>query len=370
MLAMAVRIKDLSDAHLKEAYQSYLGSDTSNWTVGLGLLLELSRRFGDGFERDAYLAGLKRVIAIKPSLKGREGKFFPENFVIPLPELKALINELTSDVCLAAIENVNIQPLADTLRYDPPVIRDLDQYGAQVEALLGKSKAIFKDMTNRRLLSFGSCFAVNIGRLLREKGGSVYTLVIAEDVNSPYNNLQLLKRVFLGERTPISEELGLVSDIDYDTLRAEFAKATDIIFTLGNIYHLELDGSSTLMANGATVVAETPEETAACLRDIFGLLRQHTRTKIFASVSPIPVSGYRGPGFASAIEADCVSKSQLRAALNTCLKDFPDIHYVPTFEVFRWLPAHQAFPTFGVDDGQARHIAGHLLKRVLDTIAG
>src|SRR5215470_2223511 len=111
MLAMAVRIKDLSDAHLKEAYQSYLGSDTSNWTVGLGLLLELSRRFGNGFEKDAYVAGLKRVISIKPSLKGREDKFFPENFVIPLPELKALINELTSDVCLAAIENVNIQPL-------------------------------------------------------------------------------------------------------------------------------------------------------------------------------------------------------------------------------------------------------------------
>jgi hypothetical protein len=367
---MAVRIKDLSDAHLKDAYQSYLGSDTSNWAVGLSLLVELSRRFGAGYDRGSYLAGLKRVISIKPSLKGREEKFFPDNFVIPLPELKALINELTSDVCLAAIENVNIQPLAGTLRYEPPVITDLAQYAAQVEALLGQSKGIFKDMANRRLLSFGSCFAVNVGRLLREKGASVYTLVIAEDVNSPYNNLQLLKRVFLGERTPISEELGLVSDIDYDALKAEFAKATDIIFTLGNIYHLELDGASTLMANGATVVAETPEQTSAYLKEIFGLLRQFTRTKVFASVSPIPVSGYRGPEFASAIEADCVSKSQLRAALNACLKDFPDIHYVPTFEVFRWLPAHQTFATFGTDTGQARHIAGHLLKRVLDTIAG
>jgi hypothetical protein len=368
---MAVQIRDLSDTQLLDAYTSYLTSDISNWTIGVGLLREVSRRFGTRVERETYLAGLKRVVAIKPSLKGREEKFFPSNFAIPLPELRRLIVELTKDVCLAAIENVNVAPLAGTVRYEVPVIANFAQYGQQVDQLLGDAKSIFKDMEGRRLLTFGSCFAVNMGRMLREKGCSVYTMVIAEDVNSPFNNLQLLRRLFRGEKTPISDELAVISDLDYDALRQEFGNASDIVFTLGNIYHLELDGTSTLFTkDGATVVAETLEQTLSCLKEIFTLLDEFTEAKIFASVSPIPVSGYRGPEFASAVEADCVSKSQLRAALNACLKDFPDIQYVPTFEVFRWLPAHQSFPTFGVDDGNSRHIAGGLLKRVLDAIAG
>ena len=101
----------------------------------------------------------------------------------------------------------------------------------------------FKDMEGRRLLTFGSCFAVNMGRMLREKGCSVYTMVIAEDVNSPFNNLQLLRRLFRGEKTPISDELAVISDLDYDALRQEFRNASDIVFTLGNIYHLEFDGT-------------------------------------------------------------------------------------------------------------------------------
>jgi hypothetical protein len=226
-------------------------------------------------------------------------------------------------------------------------------------------------MQGRRLVSFGSCFAVNVGRLLREKGGSVYTFVLAEEVNSPFNNLEVFKRLFLGERTSLSEELSLTAVIDYEKLKAEFTGATDIIFTLGNIFHLENDGVPTLNARkGAVVVAETIEQTIECLKTIFQLLQQFTKATIFVSVSPVPISGYRGTEFASAIEADCVSKSQLRAALNACHRDFPNIRYVPTFEVFRWLPAHQSFPTFGVDDGDARHIGGSLLKQVLNVIAG
>lgn len=278
---------------------------------------------------------------------------------------------MTRDVCLAAIENVNIAPLATTLRYELPVISDLAQFSAQADQLLGDRRALFTDMQSRRLLTFGSCFAVNIGRVLREKGCSVYTLVIAEDVNSPFNNLQLLRRIFLGENTPVAEELQTISGLDYDVIRAEFAKATDIIFTLGNIYHLEADGEPTLFAReGSEIVGETIEETVRCLREIFRLLTTHTQARILASVSPIPISGYRGDTFPSAIEADCVSKSQLRAALHAGLKDYPDVGYMPTFEIFRWLPAHQAFPTFGLDDGNARHIAQILLNKVLDSIAG
>lgn len=368
---MATRVQDLDDQQLLDTYNSWFNANTGNWTLGVALLPEISRRFGARIDREKYLSGLRRIISIKPSLKGREEHFFPADFIIPIDEIRRLVEEMTRDVCLAAIENINIAPLGTTLRYELPLIKDLAQFSEQADSLLGDRKAIFSDMTSRRLLTFGSCFAVNIGRVLREKGCSVYTLVIAEDVNSPFNNLQLLKRIFKGENTTIADELKTISGLDYEVIRSEFLKATDIIFTLGNIYHLEADGEPTLFArNGAEIVEETVEETVRCISEIFEILSAHTNAKILASVSPIPISGYRGHTFHSAIEADCVSKSQLRAALHASLKSHPEVMYMPTFEVFRWLPAHQAFPTFGVDDGNARHIAQVLLNKVLDSIVG
>lgn len=195
--------------------------------------------------------------------------------------------------------------------------------------------------------------------------------MIAEDVNSPFNNVQLLQAVFGVAMTPVAEELRAISGLDFTALRGEFLRATDIVFTLGNVYHLESDGQPTLYdRDGAALVGESPAETAACLQAIFALLAQHTRATVWVSVSPVPIAGYRGDEFASAVEADCVSKSQLRAALHAVLKQFPALRYVPTFEMFRWLAPHEAFASYGGDDGNARHINQALLNRVIDLIAG
>ncbi|MBM3346223.1 MAG: GSCFA domain-containing protein [Betaproteobacteria bacterium] len=237
--------------------------------------------------------------------------------------------------------------------------------------LLGARRNLFANAAAGRLLAFGSCFAVNIGRVLREKGCSVFTMVIAEDVNSPFNNDQLLRRIFCGEESNVSQELQAVSGLDFSSLKSEFQRASDIIFTLGNIFHLELDGTPTLYAGRRTaLVEESIDETVRHIESIFGLLQAHTNARILASISPVPIFGYRGDGFASVEEADCVSKSQLRTALHAVLKSFPEIRYIPTFEIFRWLPAHQSFSTFGTDDGNARHIGQALLKKVLGSIAG
>jgi len=207
-------------------------------------------------------------------------------------------------------------------------------------------------------------------RYLRERGRSVYTLTVAEDVNSTFNNLQFLKRIFLGERNALSEELDLIAKLDYEQLKQEFQFANGIIFTLGNIFHLEADGSPTLNSrDGSELVAETFEETVTYLREILRLLTKYTGGTLLTSVSPIPISGYRGNDFKSAVEADCLSKSQLRASLFACQKQFPNLVYVPTFEVFRWLAAHQTFASFGTDDDNPRHISAVLIKQVMDKLA-
>lgn len=64
------------------------------------------------------------------------------------------------------------------------------------------------------------------------------------------------------------------------------------------------------------------------------------------------------------IEADCASKSQLRAALRAC----DGYEYLPTFEVFKWLPPHQQFATFGGDDGHPRHLVQKHVDLVMETM--
>ena len=380
------QMKSLSKEELADAHENWMSTETTDWLPGLKFLIEFSARYSAALPKDIYVRTLRRIFEIKPTLRGREEKYFPENFAVPMSEIKALCEEVAKDLCMMAVEGVNVEPFigadvpdsvtgiklaapSGSKKYDVPCINSMERFDQEVDALLKAAMPKFKIATTQRLLTFGSCFALNVGRYLREKGSSVYTLMVAEDVNSTFNNLQLLRRVFLGERSPLSDELELVSKFNYEEVRGEFLNASGIIFTLGNIFHLEVNGTPTLnLRNGSSLVAEKLEETVSCLREIFALLRQRTKATIFVSVSPVPISGYRGDEFQTAIEADCLSKSQLRSALQVCRREYPDLVYIPTFEIFRWLPAHQTFASFGTDDEVSRRISSALIKRVMDKL--
>jgi hypothetical protein len=45
-----------------------------------------------------------------------------------------------------------------------------------------------------------------------------------------------------------------------------------------------------------------------------------------------------------------------------------NIFYLPTYEIFRTLPAHCDFSMFGTDDGNDRHIRGDILEKVINKI--
>lgn len=244
-------------------------------------------------------------------------------------------------------------------RYDVPRITDLQTLRKQIRRVIGDRKICGTVMT------FGSCFAVNVGTAINASGGRAYTLQISEEVNCPFNNVLLLKRVFVGERAPLTDELEEKDQIDWDVVKTRFQWAESIIFTLGNIFHLESNGESNLESEGADLIGETFDETVAHMREIFALLKEHTKGEIYVTVSPIPIAGYRGDEFASAIEADCASKSQLRAAIRKC----EGINYIPVFEVFKWLPPHQDFATFGIDDGKSRHLGRDHVALVMEALA-
>lgn len=246
------------------------------------------------------------------------------------------------------------------MRYEVPTIRGLDDLKSQIELLLGKRRL------HGKIVTFGSCFAVNVGRALMEKGRQVYTLLIAEEINSAFNNVKLLERVFHGTASQLTDELERETHVNYFALQQEFKNATTIVFTLGNIFRLENAAGSTLRNTDDTkLVAETFQQTVMNVQRILSLLAKNTNAKVYVTVSPIPISGYKGTEFNTAMEADCASKSQLRAALRQC----QGFEYLPIFEVFKWLPPHQEFATFGIDDGKSRHLGQSHVNLVMEQMS-
>ena len=362
--------QDLSNEQLSLALNNWLRLEMGDWIVCCVILIEISKRLGTTFPKEAYERALSRIAEIKPNIIGREEKYFPADFAVPIAEIKSIFGRVGKDMAVVSFEgNSEKKSFSGTNRYDIPIIDSIERFEEQIDLLLKGVSARFKAAANGRLVTFGSCFAVNVGRHLRERGKSVYTLMLAEDVNSTFNNLQIFKRIFGDERTSISDELEGSGKLNCEQIRAEFKAATGIVFTLGNIFHLEFDGRPTLKHDaGYDVVTETFSQTAQYLREVLTLLKEHTSATILVSVSPVPILGYRGDSFGTAIEADCLSKSQLRAALFECQREFPELVYVPTFEVFRWLPPHETFASFGMEDGISRHIGSGLVKRTIEKL--
>ena len=242
--------------------------------------------------------------------------------------------------------------LKGTLRYDPRGIKDLTDMQQEVSKLMGVKAHILADYPGRKIVTFGSCFANNIVAYLVAKGANAKTTMLTEDINCTYNNSLFLRKVFLGESSPLTDEL----KVNYKGIASDLKDATDVILTLGNIFRLQ--------HKGGPLVQETPEETVELLRDVVSLVKTNTRARLFITVSPIPISGYRGSDYATAIEADCSSKCQLR----TALRSVDGFTYLPIFEIFRWLAPHTAFAAFGGDDGHQRHITRSQLEVVMEAL--
>jgi hypothetical protein len=177
----------------------------------------------------------------------------------------------------------------------------------------------------------------------------------------------LLRKICLNEDSTFTQELESKIGADYPTFKEQIGNATEIIFTLGNIFHVETDGKPSFLSKPESVlVVERFSETLEHLTDIVSLLKSISKARVFITVSPVPISAYRGNDFASAIEADAASKCQLRTAVREAKIDAT---YLPIFEVFKWLPPHQAFETFGTDDGDCRHIAKAHISLVMEALS-
>jgi hypothetical protein len=107
------------------------------------------------------------------------------------------------------------------------------------------------------------------------------------------------------------------------------------------------------------------EQNVANLRAIHELLqRVRPGIRLVLTVSPVPLAATFE--MASAVVADCVSKSVLRAAAHEFLKGAgAEVSYWPSYEMVRWIGGHTG-GAFGGDDGSNHHVTDALVTDIVE----
>jgi hypothetical protein len=223
-----------------------------------------------------------------------------------------------------------------------------------------------------RIRAQGSCFAENIVHALTSRGMNARLMGLNELINSPKANEIFFRHV-------LKPDLALAHP-DHHTVFPNFAQANIaakisdtslLIFTFG-VAPYAVDKATGIPTfntdqtkpNNYVIHQPTVDEIKSSMTAIFSMVRQINPTiKIIATISPVPLNRSALP---SAVVADCISKSTLRASLAEVLaQPSIDVWYWPSFEIIRWLGAHLG-PVFGADDGLARHVNKAMIGLVID----
>jgi hypothetical protein len=269
----------------------------------------------------------------------------------------------------------------DRARYPETVAAFDDLRAAAQRYVIGASEPDARFLVdNARGFTMGSCFAARIARELSRLGQPTLHMQLAETVNTTFANLEFL-RWLMGEddgghRRFFEKEVAAHGVRKEDMLRS-LAEADFVIYTLGVAPAFFNKANGRFTPHEADdfkqfqFLAEheyrtsTLEQNLGNLREIHALLRKaRPGVKLVITVSPVPLSATFEMG--SAIVADCVSKSILRAAAHEFMKDAGEgTYYWPSFEIVRWLGGHIG-RVFGNDDGNNHHVSDGLVTMIVE----
>ena len=230
--------------------------------------------------------------------------------------------------------------------------------------------------------TLGSCFAQNLAKGLQEAGYVAHQERIGEEVNSTYANRYLLEWVEHGAVDPQTEVMeAAFGPASRERLRRSFAASDVFVMTLGVAASFFDDRGAFVFASqhtrttndilaSLTMRTTTVGENVDNIDRIIASVRRLGRAdmKIVLTVSPVPMSGTSEMD--SAIVADCVSKSILRAACHEVVqaRAHEGVIYWPSFEIVRWLGPHLGpglGRVYGGDDGNSRHVSDWLIDLII-----
>jgi len=234
-------------------------------------------------------------------------------------------------------------------------------------------------------MTLGSCFAEHLARRLREAGYRVNSEEIGEEINSTYANRYLLEWIEHGPENPVTRRMEEFYGPEMrERLRAYVEDSDVFVMTLGLapcffekesgqfvFYPPRTESGRNLLHANHLMRTTTVSENVRNLEAVLESLRRMARRPptVVVTVSPVPLSGTSE--MASAVIADCVSKSTLRVACHefVTLQDGGDVLYWPSFEIVRWLGTHfgpDQPHVYGAEDSNTRHVSAWVVKLIID----
>jgi len=269
------------------------------------------------------------------------------------------------------------------------------------------------------IFTMGSCFARNFATYLSAQGVPAKNFGQAEDLNSPGSNHLLLSYCSMARSNVLEDrlegeilnlwqgidDLSLSRLIDQHSsqlrkLREDISNASKLIVTLGNTidYYRQADEREVLVPKflamspsedvnvragmasrlkklGTYLRMSDTKETSSYINGIYSSIRSlNADCDIIFTVSPVPIDsviGLQGVKLRS-VEVDCVSKSTIRAAFHEISHADPrmsadnKLHYLPSFEIVRWIAPVTGVKVFGAEDAASRHVSNAVLNAVCE----
>ncbi len=235
--------------------------------------------------------------------------------------------------------------------------------------LNGENKFIGK---GTRFFTMGSCFARNLSRCLNDSGYASHHMEIAEHINTTFANRVFVDWLANAELPQeICERLLELLPPDWSKERTlQVIRDSDVfILTLGvaPAFFDRLTGNFVLPRPSAlnsralagkylyrtTSVQENVENVLHVLRFVRAIA---PAIRIIVTVSPVPLQA--SFEYASAVQADCLSKSTMRLVAHEVVhnSNISEIFYWPSFEIFRWAGSNSS-NYFAADDGSSLHVS-------------
>ena len=370
--ASLVRMKEVAfRAQARAAFERLLELEPSSFEAGYGLMKvylaigplararQLMPRLLAARPGDERLAGLKRELESRLATDVEVRTTTPAADPAAAPRSRKVRRARYPDT-LAEFANAREAARRFLLPATPPDVR----------FLAGKASGF----------TLGSCFAGRIARELTRLGQDVFHMQLAETVNTTFANLAFLEWVEgsdAGGHGAHFEREAKARGTTREEMRARLAATDFVIYTLGVAPAFFERASGRFVPHEASDFRQfhflaaheyrtsTVEENVANLRAILALLRRvKPGVQLVLTVSPVPL----GATFEmeSAVVADCVSKSVLRAAAHEFMKSAGEgVVYWPSYEMVRWIGGHTG-GAFGGDDGSNHHVTDALVTDIVE----
>lgn len=237
------------------------------------------------------------------------------------------------------------------------------------------------------VITVGSCFARELRDHLLAAGAGSRSVWIPDGVNNSFAILDFVSWSITGAETGRGyryrrdgDEIGewQPPDISREECLEAFRDAGAFVFTLGLAEVWEDSETQRVFWQGVPKSIFDPKrhvfrlstvaENEANLLETVRLIRTvNEGAPIVLTLSPVPLKAtFRG---ISCIQADCVSKSTLRVAIDQVMsRRLPAVYYWPSFEVVRWLGGHRTSATYANKTGRVeRSIVAAIIDAFVDS---